>query len=238
MSRLRWLKENPTAHISLFLGGHSVPPLLGGPFTKIREKTFTVGINHSFAIEHLNREFMFDALVWQDYNVTKDIQLWVRRKVNKGKRLPVLWTRESAFIPPRSRFRYDPENIRLLREESVFIPKDKKRTGSFTSGLCIDYLRTTFSDRKLYIFGLDMRGKGCWYDQYFEPIKKIKKCWDLTEHEVWEKDKHTSKPVKFVRKAKEDLGRWINDAMIYNMTPNSNYKHFQKLTLEELCQSH
>ena len=214
--------------ISLFLGGHSVEEYIGHPFERIKKNTFTIAINHSFC------KLVPHALVWQDYNVTKDLMLWVRSRKNKGHELPLLWSRHAAFLPKRE-YGVDTENLNMLRGMYKEIPKDN-RSGSYTASLCINFLRKHYPSRKIYIFGLDMAGKDCWYDKYFEPLKRIKKCWDLTVHETWPKDKTCSKPVKFVRKAKDDLNPWVNDTMIYNMNKQSNYKHFKYKNWEEICQ--
>lgn len=201
---------------------------------EIRDNSFTVGINHSFAIEHMHPGMMFDALIWQDWNVTKDLMLWVRNKLNKkGKKIPILWSREVAFSYERRGHRPDPENTKLLRDHTVFIPKTRK-SGSYTAGLALEYLRNEYPDKTILIFGLDHRGTHCWYDRYFEPIKKIKKCWDVAYTDPTPNDPYTGKPVKFVRKAKEDLNVWINDPHIFNMSKNSNYTGLKKMTTEEL----
>ena len=214
-------------HISLFLGGHSVEELIGEKFNKIKENTFTVAMNHSFA------RLEPHALIWQDYNVTKDLVLWMRRKINKKQKLPYLWTRKVALEPQRTRFIPDYENLKILNENVQIVPKDKK-SGSYTSGLAINFLRKQYPDKKIFIFGLDMRGDGCWYDRYFEPIKKIKKPWDMNEYEIDPRNPCTSKPIKFVRKAREDLNVWINDKMIFNCNKQSNFNGFDYKDMEEI----
>ena len=152
--------------VAVFASGPSLLKMEDWEVRAVKEKCFTVFLN--YAMSRFGPDEM-DVLAFGDWKVSR----WL----SEGNLKPgiSLWVTESAFQGG------EPGIIRMVAERSGAWIKSSR--GNFTLTNVLHDLRDMVPDRRIILFGVDMKVEPeavKWYDNYTDEDKKARKTSDHT----------------------------------------------------------
>ncbi len=198
LKTIKSLKIDPDV-ISVFASGSSILKIPKRDIRKIYQESYCIWLN--FAPVIFNK--FIDCLMWMDWKVS----VWIDKFYNDNDvTIPKLWTRDMAFYKQRKLKIKSLINC-WFDDESDYLEKT-----NLTFVKCLLELSKHFPDKKILLFGLDLKGEK-WYSQF---LKKGDDNW-----------KHKKDQKIDLEDCQRDF-KLLKNKNIINCTANSPCKYFKK----------
>jgi hypothetical protein len=193
--------EIEQSYISVFGSGHSIGSIAEEEIEKIKQHSFLITMNYAPVniTGHMN--------MWSDKHVSVWMDEWQRNK----KKNMLFFAREKGLLGKQIAIK---DSVDYLFDE-----KKEKLQGNYTIVWLCQMLERYFPDKKVLVFGLDMKGisskRAKWYDDHitFDRLKRG----------------HGFKIDKKLQQCAMQLDRHVkNKEQFINCNPDSRYDGFQK----------